>query len=188
MNNNNISPAGNGASATKKKRKFNVIDFFILLLIVALIAALIYAFSPWSHIKKLWTTNETHLQYVVELQNVDTQFVQMIEDCDDNGVMVINSVTKNDLGRVSRVDDPQERYELHYKIEEGDVEAANPTPVPVKIKDKYDITVYITATAQYEPGVGYTVNGCRIAVGEQIPLRFPNFSQNGHCIDVVTDS
>ena len=44
--NNNVSP-NNKVVAKKGKKKFNIIDFFVLVLVVAIIAALVYSFSPW---------------------------------------------------------------------------------------------------------------------------------------------
>ena len=181
MNNNNIQPVNNGNAVTKKKRKFNFIDFLILLLIVALVGTLIYAFSPWSQLKRLWTANETSIQYVVEIKGVDAEFITLIE----NGDSVINSVTKSSLGTVNKIDPPQQSSELYYAWNEEKLEYQGEMIV---VPNKYDIIVYITATAEYKQDVGYTVNGTRIAVGEELSLRFPDFSHNGYCIAIATDS
>lgn len=184
--NNNISPKGNAAvpnkqnKANKKKRKFNIIDFFILFLIIAVVGLLIYAISPWSQLKKLWATNETSFQYAVEIRNVDSEFI----DCIKNGDAVINSSTKNSLGTVNRIDVKASTQPYYVRDEiTGTVEYK-----PIDTPDKVDITVYVTATAQYEAGVGYTINGCRVAVGEELPLRFPQFAQSGYCVAIATDS
>ncbi len=181
MNGNNVSPTTTGTVINKKKkRKFNVIDFFILLLIIVIIGAVIYAFSPWSQIKKLWSTDEITFQYAVELKNVDAQFIQLIQ----SGDSVVNSISKNSLGTVTNIDASQKSYELHYKEGvDGTVQG-----VLIESADKYDIVVYITTTAQYEKDVGYTVNGTRVAVGEELALRFPQYAQNGYCISIATDS
>lgn len=180
MNTNNISPSGNGTPAPQKKRKFNIIDFFILLLIVAIISVTVYAFSPWSQLKKLWSSDEISFQYAVEIRNVDAKYIDLIQQ----DQAVINATTKNAMGTVSRID-TKVSTELYYTIDEEKNEVQGEL---LDIPDKFDITVYVTTPAQYEPGVGYTVNGCRVAVGEALDLRFPHFAQTGYCIAIATDS
>ena len=176
-NNNSVT---NSSTSKKSRRKFNIIDFFILLVIVAVISALVYAFSPWSQLKALWQSNEISFQYAVEIRNVDYKNIDLIQ----NGDTVLNSVTKNAVGTVTGVDAVQKSSQLYYSQAEDDTYQG----VLVESQDKYDITVYITATAQYEAGVGYTVNGSRIAVGEILDLRFPQYADNGYCIAVATGS
>ena len=161
MNNTN-----NSAVKQKKiKRKFNIVDFLVLVLIVAIIGVAIYAVVYWSNIKSLWATSTTDLQYAVELRGVDQKFVDKIK----NGDAVTDTVSKNQLGIVDRVD----KIEKYTTFSEGTL---------VEHPDKFNITVYISATAEYEQGVGYTVNGRRIAVGEIIEMRFPNFSSVAYCV------
>lgn len=161
MNNTN-----NSAVKQKKiKRKFNVVDFLVLVLIVAIIGVAIYAVVYWANIKSLWATSTTDLQYAVELRGVDQKFVDKIK----NGDAVTDAVSKNQLGIVDRVD----KIEKYTTFSEGTL---------VEHPDKFNITVYISATAEYEQGVGYTVNGRRIAVGEIIEMRFPNFSSVAYCV------
>ena len=97
--NNNVSQNNNRGVAKKTKKKFNIIDFFILVIILAVIAALVYAFSPWSHIKKLIKPNEVAFQYAVELKGVDDEFINLIKAGDP----VINKVSKNSLGTIDRI-------------------------------------------------------------------------------------
>lgn len=161
MNNTN-----NSAVKQKKiKRKFNIVDFLVLVLIVAIIGVAIYAVVYWANIKSLWATSTTDLQYAVELRGVDQKFVDKIK----NGDAVTDAVSKNQLGIVDRVD----KIEKYTTFSEGTL---------VEHPDKFNITVYISATAEYEQGVGYTVNGRRIAVGEIIEMRFPNFSSVAYCV------
>ena len=177
--NNNILPTGNGTSVGKKKRKFNIIDFLILLLILALIAALVYAFSPLSQFKKLWTTNEVKFQYQVELKNVDSQFKDLIKPNDS----VYDPVTKNSLGKVIKIDNTQSSSDLGYEMTTN----GEPEGKFVPINGEYDIVIVIETTANFEEGIGYTVNGSRVAVGEKLHLRFPNYFGDGYgyCTSIV---
>ncbi len=170
---NNISNNGNGA---KKNRKFNVVDFLIILIFVALIAVLVYAISPGTQIKKLLNQNEVNIQYVVEIRGVDKEFCNLIKDND----AVIDSVTKKSLGTVSSVESIENSTELQYQIDEKNEISG----ILVEDPQKYDITLIITANAEYEENVGYTINGCRIAVGEQMFFRFPKYNCSGYCVAI----
>jgi hypothetical protein len=169
----------NKSTVAKKKRKFNVVDFFILVIIVALIAVIVYSFSSWSQIKKLWTAEEVTIDYTVELRGVDESFIDLIKKKD----AVIDSVSKNSLGKVTTVESIKKSSVLGYKDGGETIEG-----ILVEYPDKYDITVRITAKADYEKGVGYSVNGCRIAVGEEIFCRFPKLSCTGYCVGLYANS
>lgn len=179
MNNNSNSSA---VKQKATKRKFNIIDFLVLIIILAVIGTSIYAVISWSNIKKLWSTSTVELQYTVEIRGVDKAFINNIKA----GDAVTDAVSKNQLGTVDRVDSakhtvfdcikkdvPSEDEKSTSVVYEG---------VLLEYPDKYDITVYISSTAEYEKGIGYTVNGRRIAVGEIIEMRFPEFSSVAYCV------
>ena len=50
--------------------------------------------------------------------------------------------------------------------------------------DRYDLVVTVTADAVFTEGVGYTVNGRRVAVGTQFYLMFPDYLGQGYCISM----
>ena len=164
---------GNISHKTKKKRTFNIVDFFIVVAIILAIAILVYAFSPWSQLKKLWALDEVTIDYTIIIRDVDKSDTTKIK----KGDVVTNSVTKNPLGTVTNIGAITNSTVLDYKGEDEDLQG-----VLLENPDKYDITVHITAVANYEEGVGYTVNGCRIAVGEELYLRFPQYVHSGFCI------
>lgn len=179
--NNNIS--NSSIKKKKEKRKFNIIDFLVLIIIVAVVGASIYAVVSWSNIKSLLATDQVTLQYVVEFRGVDEEFINKIEA----GDIVIDAVSKNQLGTVDRVDSIEKYTVLDYKKTEiagEDGAPATTTYVGVlsEYPDKYNVIVYISSSAEYESGVGYTVNGRRIAIGEAIEMRFPEFSSIGYCV------
>ena len=171
---NNISHNTN--TSTKRKRKFNIVDFFIVLIALMLIAVLIYAISPWSQLKKLFNHEDVTLEYVVEIKGVDKDFCSLIKEQDS----VVNNVTKNSLGVVSSIDKVDMSTSLSYQTDENN----NILGILVEDPQKYDVTVRISAEADHEEGIGYTVNGCRIAVGEEIFLRFPKFACSGYCVEI----
>ena len=168
------------STAVKKKRKFNFIDLLIVFLIVAVVGVAVYAFSPWSQIKKLWISNEVVLDYTVEIRGVDDEFIDLIK----SGDSAINSITKSSLGKVTAIGEVDRSTTLDYsENEDGNVQG-----ILKEDPNKYDITVHIRATAEYEAGKGYIVNGCRVAVGEELFFRFPQFSCSGFCVALDTNS
>lgn len=179
MNNNpNIS----AAKQKNTKRKFNIIDFLVLIIILAVVGASIYAVISWSNIKKLWSTSTVELQYTVEIRGVDKAFINNIRA----GDIVTDAVSKNQLGTVDRVDSA--KYTVFDCVEkEVPTEDEQSSTVVYEgalseYPDKYNITVYVSSTAEYEKGIGYTINGRRIAVGEAIEMRFPEFSSVAYCV------
>ena len=169
----------NNSSATKKakrKGKFNFIDFLLVLIVLAIIAALVYVFLPSSLIKRVTSDKTLDMQYTIEILGVDEQYISNIVENDT----VIDSVTKSNIGTVTAVDYSMQYTELAYD------EGSN-TGVLTPISGKYNIVVTISATAEYEEGIGYTVNGTRIAVGEKISARFPNYICECYCISVPLD-
>ena len=178
--NNNVSQNINRGAAKKPRKKFNIIDFFILVIVIALVVALIYAFSPWSHIQKLIKPNVVAFQYAVELKGVDDEFINLIKAGDS----VINSVSKSSMGTIDRIGSVTKSTVLDYVEDRSEDGTIMHKGVLTEMPDKYDIIVYISTTAQYESGVGYTVNGSRVAVGEELFFRFPHFEYNGYCIAI----
>ena len=179
MNNmNNSAQKSNGA-----KRKFNIIDVLVVILVATIIGVSIYAVYAWSDIKSLWAKNTVQLTYVVELRGVDKEFIDNVQA----GDAVIDSVSKNSLGKVDSIKSVEKHSVLDYeekteKNQDG-VMITTYNGVLSEYPDKYDITVYIISdAAEYEKDIGYTINGRRIAVGEIIPLRFPEFSANAYCV------
>ena len=166
---------------TKKiKHKFNIVDFLILLLVVTIIGTSIYTIVAWSDIKALWSTSSKGIQYVVELRGVDDDFINNIKKND----MVIDAVSKNQLGTVQNADSIKPYEILNYEKISKEDGSVSYTGKLAEDKTKYNITVYISATAEYEKGIGYTVNGRRVAVGEVLELRFPNFASTAYCVSI----
>ncbi len=175
MNENN-NVAVKKKKRAPRRRKFNFIDFLLVLLIIVIIAALVYVFLPMSIFKTLGTTG-TSIQYSVEILGVDEQFLDDIKENDT----VIDSVTKSTIGTVTAVENYGVQYtELQYDRENG-------AGVMSPIAGKYNVIVTISATADFESGDGYSVNGTRIAVGEKINARFPGFLCEAYCISVPRD-
>ncbi len=173
----------NQPSAEKKKNgRFNFIDFVLIVLAITVIGTLIYVFSPVSLIKN-WINKDTRMiEYQVEFTNVDVDFIDSIKE--EN--TVIDAVSKNNLGTVKTCD-ANTKY-IEYKVSEDKTsdedgnEITEYKLVPVEYPDRYNVIVTITAAATFEEGEGFIVNSRRIAVGEKLSLKFPDFIGEGYCI------
>lgn len=173
-NNNNHSkhPRHKGAY------RFNFVDFILVLLCVAIVAGCAYIFSPNFKIDLFNTKEAVTIQYVVEIKGVDEEFVEMIKE--NNAV--IDSVSKNELGTVVAIDKSTKYSELSYtKIED------NYVGVLVEHPTKYNLIVTISASGEHESGSGYSINTRRIAVGEKLSLKFPNYTCECYCIALSID-
>ena len=178
VNTNPTSP-----SKKNKNGRFNFVDFTLIVILLLVIGLLVYSFSPISLIKK-WTNKDTrNIQYEVEFTNVDEEFIDMIKA----DTSVSDAITKSSVGTVTMVNST--KYVEYKTVEtvrqEGEEEITEYTVVPVEYPNKYNLTVTITVAADFSEGTGYTVNSTRIAVGEKMSLKFPNFKCEGYCVGIT---
>lgn len=172
----NSNSHANTSVAKKAKRKFNFIDFLIVLIIVAILGIVIYVFSPWAQIEKLWSSSDVELTYFVEIKDVDIEYIDSIKEGDE----MINSVTKSSLGTIREIAKMEKAYVYDYVLDEN----GNMTCVLSEQPKKYNITIKVVADADFEENVGYTVNGARVAIGEMLDMRLPNYVCSGECIQL----
>ncbi len=175
MNENN-----NSASVTKKRTlkrgKFNFIDFLLVVVILILVAAIVYVFIPSSWVKNITAGKNTKIEYTVEIIGIDGDYINIISEND----IVLDAVTKSNIGTVLATDaEPYREFVYDEVVGEGKLAI---------VPEKHNLVITIVATAQFKDGVGYSINGTRIAVGEKISLRFPEFSCEGYCISVPRES
>ena len=160
----------------KKAYRFNILDVLLILLAIAIVFVAINIISPMSFIKKLQADSAHTIQYTVEFIGVDEDFVDAIKENDS----VMDSVSKNALGTVVAVD-----YNIHYSELKYDEESK--AGKLVDYPDKYNVIVTITSEGNYISGEGYNINAHRIAVGEKMSLRFPDYVGEGYCISFSVD-
>ena len=175
----------NSTAPLKKKKngRFNFIDLTLIVILILVLGVLIYSFSPVSLIKK-WTNKDVRsIQYEVEFKNVDETFIDMIQA----DTAVSNAVTKDAIGTVTMVNNTKYVDYQPVKTErvEGEETITEYTVVPVEYPNKYTVLVTITVSASFSEGTGYSVNSTRIAVGEKMALKFPDFKCEGYCVSVT---
>ncbi len=172
--------------SARKKGRFNIIDFLLIVVILLLVAALIYVFLPTTIIKSITADTTKNIQYTIEIIGVEEKFLDNIRHNDN----VLDSTSKNSLGKVHVVDIGTPYTQLEY-VEDAngdgviDQSDGNGKAVLSPIDGKYNVKVTIAATADFESGVGYTVNGTRIAVGEKICASFPDYLCEAYCISIM---
>ena len=164
------------AVAKKKAYRFNFLDVLLILLALLVVFVAINIISPMPFIKKLQSDSSHTIEYTVEFIGVDEDFINTIKENDK----VMDSVSKNSLGTVIAVD-----YNTHYS--ELKYDEANNVGKLVDYPDKYNVIVTISASGNYISGEGYSINAHRIAVGEKMSLRFPDYVGEGHCISFSVD-
>ena len=181
-----ISPKQN----KKKKGRFNFVDLTLIIILILIVGVLAYSFSPVSLIKK-WINKETvNIQYEVELVGVDKNVVDLIK----SNMVVTDSVTKGTIGTVTM--DPKQTGYVEYKPVEtiryevdGDEqkEIVEYSVEKITYENKYNLNVIITVAADYNEGVGYSVGSTRIAVGEKLALKFPDYKCEAYCVGITPE-
>ena len=151
----------------KKKGAFNAVDALIILLVVGIAAIFIVSRLSFNEA----AGEKIKLEYTVAIEGVDKDFVDKISA----GERVYDSSSKSLLGTVSSLEN-----ETPYSVYEYDTETGE--MVKRSYPDRYTVTVTVSAKAQFVEGVGYSVGGCRVAVGQKMSLRFPNYSASAYCI------
>ena len=165
------SQAQNGA--VKKKRSFNFIDVILILIAVVVVLTAINIISPMSFLNDLRSDSQHTIQYTVEITGVDEAYIEKIKEND----VVVDANSKYSLGSVTAVDYNTQYSELEYDEDSG-------AGVMAVYPEKYNVLITITAQGSYSEGSGYSVNDHRIAIGEKMTLRFPNYVGEGYCISL----
>jgi len=177
-----MSHTTNGAATrnAKKKRtgRFNLVDFFLIVIFLLIVATVIYVFAPFSQLQTLLKKETQTIEYTVEVIGVDEALIDKIKEND----VALNSVSKGNMGTVIAVDYNTKYTDLQYKKQEDGQGGQTTVGVLAEHPNKYNIIITISAKADYLEGSGYSINSARIAVGEKLSLRFPDYACEGYCI------
>lgn len=155
----------------KKKGRFNFMDLFLVLLAAGIIFLVVFVIDPFSINLFGEEDHSVTLEYTVRIENVEGALVDKIKIRDE----VIDASVKTSLGYVNAVENDTPYTEPYYDSQEDAVSMK-------EYPDRYDLVITVTADAIFTEGVGYTVNGRRVAVGTQFYLMFPEFLGTGYCI------
>lgn len=164
----------NNINVSEKKRgSFNVADAVIIIVILALAFGVFRLIDPFH-----WFTandvRDVSIRYVVKLRSIDNDV--NIKDNIKKGMSVMNSTTEYSIGNVEAVN---VREAVVWEYVEDSPEMTQKT-----IEGKSDVYITVTVKATFESGVGYEVNGQRIAVGTTLDIRLSGFVGSGDCVEL----
>ena len=157
----------------KQKGRFNMMDLLLVLLVVGIVLAVIFVLDPFSLNIGGKAEQKVTLEYTLRIENVEGILIDKIHTRDE----VVDASIKTSLGYVNAVENDTPHTEAYYNSKD---DVVSMTEYP----DRYDLVVTVTAKAIFTEGVGYTVNGRRVAVGSEFYLMFPDYVGSGYCISM----
>jgi len=156
----------------KKKFRFNAIDVLILLIITAVVFVLLYVFVFTDDSTEQPDVVYQNIQYVVEVNNLDEQYEEMIT----KGQSVQDAVERRSIGVVSGVQTvPYEK--ITFDKNNGEEKVSS-------VEGKISMKITIDAQA-VETDRDFSVDGCVIKVGKQYSLMLPEMYAVGYCIEII---
>lgn len=157
----------------KRKLRFNFIDLLLLLLAAAAVFILFVVFAP-GVMKSDGNKETVNIQYVVEIQNVDEAFENLIE----GGQPVEDAITRKKIGIV---EGPE--WE-DYRMVTFDYDKQEEVLSNVNGRKTVKVTIRAEAVKDVD---AYKVNDVVIRVGKQYSLIFPTMYGVGYCTSLTED-
>jgi len=161
----------------KKGLKFNVLDLIIIITVIFVAVVAVLYTVPQFH-NRVSSGEKIRISYTVVFENVDESVFDQIA----KGQTVTNADNGIALGTVSESPEAEPAYT--YVLVTGE-SGANTVKKQEDPSGKRNITVTVEADAVYAEGKGYAVDGCRIAVGKEFNIRFPNYTDTGYCTEIT---
>lgn len=157
-------------------RRINILDVFLVLVLVAILLLLATFFFDISIFGI--GGEERDITYTVELDGLTPEFLARVK----KGDLVYDAAGKAVAGFVTDIK-TADSVRYTYNEESGFIEKV---VLPADADGKIPQTVQITvrASARYDEGAGYSVNGARIVSGNNIELCFSGYTGVGKCIAV----
>lgn len=156
---------------------FLVVDIVLLAAIVGAVIFLVSLLSP----KPLFFSGkdeECKVTYTVELSGVEKSTLNALQV----GDTVIDRESGAVIGTVTEV--TSRAYEVYTDSAELDPDLDSHVVTKTTYPDDLvTVTVTVTVQADYEKGIGYSVEDCRIAVGRSYDLSFSSFMGEGVCVE-----
>ena len=160
-----------------------LVDILLLAAIVAAVIFIVSLLTPFS-VFDTEKNEERDITYRIEMAGVEIEYFNL-----KIGDAVIDSVTGAEIGKVVAFEGRD--YEA-YTDTAGDKNEEYGSHMVDKILypgDEYQtITVTVAVTADYQSGVGYSAGDCRIAVGRNYQVRFPNYEDNAVCVSIYSSN
>ena len=158
---------------TKNKHRFNLIDAFVILVTLAIIAGTVY--FVWKENKEFNThLHEKNITYTLRLSGVDEEFVPVFET-DEH---ILDSSTFNYIGTIKKI-----KTEKSFRLTDSAVQSSTSSGylvVQENLDDLYDVYLTVNAkTVVDSRGVAY-IDDHRITVGTSMFVRCGNFTYEAY--------
>ena len=160
---------------TKKESSFNILDGFIVLGILSLVAILVLTYAPIG-LLSINSDNATII-YSVTVEGVSADYAGSIKVGD-----VVTDSKGYNLGTV--VSDVE--IEPHAVYEYRENETGSGSIVKITHPELVDLIITVSANAKVSDD-GYTVDGKRIALEAEYELVFPGFESKGVCVSLSVE-
>ena len=174
------SPGKDPKKDSNRRWLFLVVDVVLLAAIVAAIVFLVSLLTPFS-IFDTDSAVERSITYTVEIAGVDRDSLAALKV----GDTVTDQQTGAVIGVVTAVS--SRPYEVYTDIptdEKDDVLNSYVVTKTTYPEEFNAVTVTLSVAADYQSGIGYSVEDCRIAVGRTYDLRFAGYAGNGVCVEL----
>lgn len=157
----------------KNKHHFNLIDAFVILVTLALIAGTVY--FAWKENKEVnLHLHEKNITYTLRLSDVDEEFISVFE-ADKH---VLDSSTLDYVGTIKKI-----KTEKSYRLTDSAVQSSTNSGYLVVQENLDDLyNVYLTVNAKTvvdSRGVAY-IDNRRITVGTAMYVRCGNFTYEAY--------
>lgn len=166
-------------SKTDKKKTLNVVDIVLLLLTLTVLAILVFFFASsgrWD----MSAGKSVRIEYTVEIPGITQEMAAKIRVNDQ----VFDGENQHVIGSVinTEIDDC---VEYIYNPNSGRIEPVAYVDEGSYLSVRKTVLVTVSAEAKYAQGKGYTVNGYRIAVNQDMTLCLPEYTGAGRCISIT---
>ena len=162
-----------GVRRRNKQMKFNLFDFLIIFAILVFIVLLAMGIRLTDVFGTAEQGMQARLTYTLTLSDIDQAYADSIKA----GDTLYDTATKAVIGVVKQAP-TSTAHESPVLVSATDgTTAVVMRPVPGRI----DVTVQITSDAVYREGIGYTVKGTTIRVGESYAVRTSGYTGKATC-------
>lgn len=160
----------------RTKSRFNILDAILIILLVFIVAIAVLLTLPIFN-EKIMSGEKVVISYTLVFDNFDDSVYSIVVDQN-----VTDVETGRVIGRVALTPESIPHYDFVLTTNEAEEEYA--------VKHLYgdmgkQVTVTVIGTANYKEGLGYYIDGSRIAIGRKMKLRFANYTGECYCNDVA---
>lgn len=159
----------------KNGRYFNLFDLFVIFVLLLSLTLLVMGVRVSDIFGSAEEGRACRVEYQIRFSTVDEGFAKVIQLGDG----LYDADTKADMGLVAAaVKATPAMTVTHISSSDGVLGEAVP------LAGKVDMIVTISVDAVYTEGVGYTVAGRPLRIGQSRTLRFPGYVGTGVCVSL----